>query len=451
MTGLIGWWPLHEDSGNTAHDLSGNNNHGTLNGGITQGVAGKGGLTSYSFDGSDDYVEASTSVSGNLVEYSLSFWICVDSTSDGEYNSIYDFNLDGARIQGGFADGTRANAGDLLFRNQPSGFNPRVSASLDDNQWHHIVVRWSKSDSYLELYVNGSRTDRYTGEKVSASIDRNDNDTVSLGGNGTDALDGKISDFRFYDRALSTQEIQELYDWGSGDYARPLNDQNSSSAVARWPLDGDADDVWASNNGAVNGSISWSNDSIRGQAASFDGSSYIDFGDVEDLGSNLGQAFTLSSWVRPDSADLDGSTNDVLSKGGANEWDNYQVGIDSNQFFARVGTEGSYYPKVSSQSQPTAENWYHVVCVYDGDEVLLYVNGVMKDRNSDISGSPNNISSAAKIGAFDPEGTQDNKYWSGSVDDVRIYDRALRPEEVFELYRWGTGGRDLRKFTVNSR
>ena len=53
MTGLVGWWPLNEYSGSTAYDLSGNDNHGSLNSGVTQGVAGKGGLTSYSFDGSD--------------------------------------------------------------------------------------------------------------------------------------------------------------------------------------------------------------------------------------------------------------------------------------------------------------------------------------------------------------------------------------------------------------
>jgi hypothetical protein len=56
VTGLIGWWPLHESSGK-AKDLSGNGNDGALNNGVRQGVAGKGGLTAYSFDGKDEYVD----------------------------------------------------------------------------------------------------------------------------------------------------------------------------------------------------------------------------------------------------------------------------------------------------------------------------------------------------------------------------------------------------------
>lgn len=52
MTGLIGWWPLHEKTGRS-NDLSGNENHGSNNSPI-HGIAGKGGLTAYSFNGSDD-------------------------------------------------------------------------------------------------------------------------------------------------------------------------------------------------------------------------------------------------------------------------------------------------------------------------------------------------------------------------------------------------------------
>ena len=79
MTGLVGWWPLNEDSGNTAYDLSGNGNHGSLNGGITQGVVGKGGLTSYSFDGNDDYVDVGDSAFNLSEAISLSVWIKPDS------------------------------------------------------------------------------------------------------------------------------------------------------------------------------------------------------------------------------------------------------------------------------------------------------------------------------------------------------------------------------------
>ncbi|MFT4892883.1 MAG: hypothetical protein ACI8Z7_000672 [Candidatus Nanohaloarchaea archaeon] len=76
--GLIGWWPLHENSGR-ANDLSGNGNHGSLNGSLTQGSAGKGGLVAYKFDGSDDYVSISPTLKDP--EFSVSLWVYIGSES----------------------------------------------------------------------------------------------------------------------------------------------------------------------------------------------------------------------------------------------------------------------------------------------------------------------------------------------------------------------------------
>lgn len=49
-TGLLGYWPLHEDSGSTANDVSVNNQDGTING-ATVNVSAILGTTGYSFDG----------------------------------------------------------------------------------------------------------------------------------------------------------------------------------------------------------------------------------------------------------------------------------------------------------------------------------------------------------------------------------------------------------------
>lgn len=81
MTGLIGWWPLHEDSGR-ASDLSGNGNHGTLSGGVTQGVAGRGGLTAYSFDGVDGEVALPAQTLGN--SFTVALWVYPRSNTPDE-------------------------------------------------------------------------------------------------------------------------------------------------------------------------------------------------------------------------------------------------------------------------------------------------------------------------------------------------------------------------------
>ena len=72
--------------------------------------------------------------------------------------------------------------------------------------------------------------------------------------------------------------------------------------------------------------------------------------------------------------------------------------------------------------------WYHVVGTYDGSEMRLYVNGELKDTKS-VSGSIITNDAPVSIGrlpAYD--------YWNGTIDEVRIYNRALSAEEISDLY-----------------
>ena len=79
---LIGYWPLNESSGE-ALDHSGKENHGTLSGGITQGVTGLLGNKSYSFEGTDGYISVPDSEEISLSgEASISAWVKIRSKPD---------------------------------------------------------------------------------------------------------------------------------------------------------------------------------------------------------------------------------------------------------------------------------------------------------------------------------------------------------------------------------
>jgi hypothetical protein len=77
--GLVGWWPF---TGN-ANDLSGFNNHGTVNGATLTtdrfGVANR----AYSFDGVNDYIDyqsGSNSLLNVLGNFSVTFWLKTSTT-----------------------------------------------------------------------------------------------------------------------------------------------------------------------------------------------------------------------------------------------------------------------------------------------------------------------------------------------------------------------------------
>ena len=73
--------------------------------------------------------------------------------------------------------------------------------------------------------------------------------------------------------------------------------------------------------------------------------------------------------------------------------------------------------------------WHYVVGVRDGSNLHMYVDGVLENTGS-ISDSDYSNNSPITIGAYN----SGDYYFSGSIDDVRIYNRALSEGEVKALY-----------------
>ena len=78
--------------------------------------------------------------------------------------------------------------------------------------------------------------------------------------------------------------------------------------------------------------------------------------------------------------------------------------------------------------------WHHVVYVVDASGGRLYVDGAVKASQgwTGPAGSPT-TTQPVNIGHY-PGGPAGAKYFPGSVDDVRIYNRALTAAEVLSLF-----------------
>ena len=73
---------------------------------------------------------------------------------------------------------------------------------------------------------------------------------------------------------------------------------------------------------------------------------------------------------------------------------------------------------------PTLGKWYHVVATYDGTNQKIYVNGVLENtRGSAGYRAPSITTKIARRG-------QGTNFINGTLDDVRIYNRALSAAEV---------------------
>ena len=74
--------------------------------------------------------------------------------------------------------------------------------------------------------------------------------------------------------------------------------------------------------------------------------------------------------------------------------------------------------------------WHHVAGVHDGQKVSLYIDGRLDASESTTDKIP---TSSQPITIGENAGFR-GRYWSGMIDDVRIYNYAMSPEQVVALH-----------------
>jgi len=79
--------------------------------------------------------------------------------------------------------------------------------------------------------------------------------------------------------------------------------------------------------------------------------------------------------------------------------------------------------------------WHYLIGTYDGETLKIYVDGVFEDDDTDPSGNLPTDTGSVRIGA-DYQTTPAN-FFNGSIDEVRIFSRALSPEEINASYNAG--------------
>ena len=92
-------------------------------------------------------------------------------------------------------------------------------------------------------------------------------------------------------------------------------------------------------------------------------------------------------------------------------------------------TTRSPLPPLVSETWITDGNWHHIGCVWDGSHRTLYVDDVVvaEDVQKNLAGSNNGL----YIGADKNLGA--GTFFSGLIDDVRIYNVALFPVQIAAL------------------
>ena len=169
------------------------------------------------------------------------------------------------------------------------------------------------------------------------------------------------------------------------------------------------------NTGAI-ANATWTASGKFGSALVFNGSNaLVTIADAPEL--NLTTAMTLMAWVKPSSVST--LFTDVIWK----DYFAYFLEATSNTGAPGVGAfiNGTAHVWVPTPSALTVGAWAHLAATYDGANVRLYVNGVQVGISAQ-TGTIGTTTTPLWIGG--------SQYFSGVIDEVRIYNVALTQAQI---------------------
>ncbi len=442
--GLVGYWGF---SGN-ANDSSVNGNNGTVTGATLTTDRFGNANSAYHFNGngSNNSISVASPVNIPIGNQSRTFsvWIRTNSTYWGR--TIIEHGGSASTLQ---ELGTGTNGGTNI--NYFGGLNAGTYPNnlITSNQWVHFVAMYDSTTSTTKIYCNGvlvttqilttpfntTQGTLWIGKKSPLFITNAGDDYV---------WQGELDDISIYNRTLSETEIQQLYTGTVIVASCPsLSGTLTNGLVAYYPFCGNANDASGSNNnGTVNGAtLTADRFGNANSAYSFDGTSnYIRCVNAGVTGSN---SRSVAFWIKTNST----SPGSIISYGNSDSSSqDFRVILHGLGISCGANTDMACTITGSGRGIQYASNntWDFFTIVYDNTlstnllNVKIYKNGILATSycdenitNSLNTGSTNPLT----IGCYHWLSYSGNKqYFSGTLDDIGLWNRALTPDEVLTLY-----------------
>jgi hypothetical protein len=225
----------------------------------------------------------------------------------------------------------------------------------------------------------------------------------------------------------------ELYEVGTNLTLLPV-DYGDPSLVGYWKFDegtgGTAyDSSGHGNTGTLTNNPTWQTSAscVKGGCLSFSGGTdYVRV--ISSSSLNMTGAITMAAWISP--TGFAGAYRRLIDKGYGTQ---YQItfGSDEPTTYVYCGIEiTGTWRSASLTGSAVMNTWQHFVCSYDGSNIRIYKNGSLGATSPNYAGSIDTTNNNLGIGS-NPGGTENFK---GSVDDLRVYNRALSAAEVLAIY-----------------
>lgn len=244
---------------------------------------------------------------------------------------------------------------------------------------------------------------------VSSSHTTNGSGTGSFISNITGLSPGTT----YYVRAYATNSAGTGY--GESEVFTSSTSYPPAGLISYFNFDNTLSDLLGNTPAGVNHGGATFTDGISGKAITLNGTNqYIQFGrKTYKSGNNISVAF----WCKKP------NTSESLK---------YFLSCSDFGMWTQTGSAGIAIslPLTNSASGSITQNaWVHLVGTYDGTNIRFYVNSIL----TEIQYHPGNISDPDRYLTL---GLWSSSYWSGSIDDLFIYNKTLNQSEVNQLYNY---------------
>lgn len=214
-----------------------------------------------------------------------------------------------------------------------------------------------------------------------------------------------------------------------------------SGIIGWWPGDGNANDIVNQHHGTMQNGATFAPGMVD-NAFSFDG--VDDRVTIPDHGDwTFGDdPFTIDLWVNfttvvdrspfVDHTEGGGETNKWWFMYDA--WGHNKPSGPALRFHINSPTLNPL-DAISAPWEPNTGQWYHVAVTRNGSNYAIYIDGVQVTTDIDNTTIPD-AETPLYIGQ-----SEEQYFFNGLIDEVEIYNRALRPKEIEAIYLAGSTGK----------
>jgi hypothetical protein len=435
-SGLRGWWTFDEGTSTTIGDASGNGNGGSMVNPPATWITGKRG-GALQLNGTT-YINVPTfaNFDPGAADFSMSIWI----KGSGIGDLIQTSNSNAGAFTAGFGllvPGFACGNNKIYFNFAAGGVRDTSLCSnkiVTDSVWHNVAVVVNRTTLVKTIYIDGV-ADNSNAISVSGSVGAA---RYAIGqAIWQSNYGGALDDMRFYNRALSADEVLTMYRANQTKINSKQDNRYTNGLVGYWTFNGPdvntvvADITGNGNNGYWIGSATTTAliPGKVGQTFKFNGDNNIVQLGTGDMG--ISSAFTVSSWIKTSSAT---AFMGIMSKDDATNR-SWKIGFSNNFGVIRfdVFNAGSTATAVGATIVNDGE-WHLITGTYDGTNIQVYVDGNVDGSPSILAGPVRSSTAIVKIGT---DGCCAGRFFNGPLDEARLYNRALSAAEVKQLYRLG--------------